>query len=210
GNLVRGLDGPDGKILQLDELVQDVAGRGDGVAGEDQLLVGADGGADQAVGEGLVAGDLSVSAGRQGGPGDAVVDRQQLAGLAVVVAGLEGGDVGVAELRLAGELLLDPAQGRGEGALVEPVDDAEGEEVLAAVGVVGAEAEGGDGVAGVFGERHGDGAVAGQRGVLQGVGDLVGLAEVGGGEGVPVDDEDAAGLEVLEADLQGGGVHGDE
>ena len=36
------------------------------------------------------------------------------------------------------------------------------------------------------------------------------LRRSAGGEGVLVDDEDAAGFDVLEARLEGGGVHGDE
>ena len=53
-------------------------------------------------------------------------------------------------------------------------------------------------------------AVALERAVLERVGLVAGLVQVAGAEGVGVDDEDAARLEVLEVGLEGGGVHGDE
>src|SRR5262249_12095884 len=60
------------------------------------------------------------------------------------------------------------------------------------------------------GDRHAEDAVAAQAAVFQRVAGAAGLVQVGGGEVVLVDDEDAAGLEVLEVGLQRGGVHGDE
>src|SRR5581483_7666265 len=49
-----------------------------------------------------------------------------------------------------------------------------------------------------------------QRVVLQRVGLVAGLVQVVGGEGVGVDDQDAARFEVLDVSLQRGRVHGHE
>jgi hypothetical protein len=47
-----------------------------------------------------------------------------------------------------------------------------------------------------------------ERAVFQGIGFEIGFLQVGGGEGVAVDDQDAVGLQVLHVGAQGGRVHG--
>ena len=64
-----------------------------------------------------------------------------LGGLAEVVAGDERGAVGRGDLLVGGEALLDPLEGRLGGAAVHPRHEAEGEEVLRALGVARLHAE---------------------------------------------------------------------
>ena len=82
------------------------------------------------------------------GLGDLVLLGKQLGGFAVVVAGLERQRLGLRDGRLLGEFLVDVAQRRLHRPAVEPVDQAEGEHVLAAIDVLGAQARvlGGGGV----------------------------------------------------------------
>ena len=63
-------------------------------------------------------------------------------------------------LRVLAELLADPLQRRLQRPFVQPVDQPQGEEVLAAVGLAGAELALGDGLAGELGDRHPDQAIA--------------------------------------------------
>ncbi len=105
GDLVLGLERRDAEGLVLRQLVEDVGGRGDRVGAEEQREAGLHAAGDEAVGEGEVAGDVAVGAGRHHGRLDLVLDREGLGGLAEVPAGLEGGDVGVADVGDLGEAL---------------------------------------------------------------------------------------------------------
>ena len=140
-NLVLGLEGDDVEVLVLGELVEDVAGRRDRVAAEEQPLAAEAGGGHQSPGQGLVAHDAAVRAGRQLGFGDVVLRVDRLDRFAVVVAGLEGGRVGLGDFGPLAELVLDVAERRIERPVVEPIDQSHGEEVAAAVGVFLAQAE---------------------------------------------------------------------
>ena len=104
GDLVLGLEGGDAEPLVLAQLVQHVGGRGDRVEPRNSGSPAFCAAGDQPVRQGEVAGDLPVAAGRHRGRGDLVGDGEHLGGLAERVAGLEGGDVGVADGRLVGEL----------------------------------------------------------------------------------------------------------
>ena len=103
---------------------------------------------------------------------------------------------------------LDPADGRLDGAGVEPADQAEGEEVLGALGVPGLD----PGLLGHLGGDRGhrdlvDG-VGGQRSVGQRTGLVAGLGQVPLLEGVDVDDDGGPLGQRIEIGLEGGGVHG--
>ena len=91
--------------LRLRELVQDVGGRRDRVAAQEQRQPGQARRRDEAPGQRLVAGDLDVLALLEGGRLDLVVGLEQLGRLAEVEPGPEGPDVGLDHLRLAGEAL---------------------------------------------------------------------------------------------------------
>ena len=174
--------------------MEDVAGRSDRVGGVDQRDVRQLRRGHQADGEGFVARDLAVAARLDLRLGDAVVDRQRLGRFAEVVAGLERPRVGFEYRGVLGELLADPALRRLQRTLVQPVDQAQGEEVLAAVGLARAELDLGDRLAVEGVDGHADDAVTLERAVFQRVVLVTGLVQVGGAEGVAVDDQDAARL----------------
>ena len=100
GDLVLGLEGADAELLAPAQLVQDVRGRGDRVAAQEQRQAGQAGGGDEAPGQRLVPGDLDVLALLEGGRPDLVVGLEELGRLAEVVAGPEGPGVGVGHLGL--------------------------------------------------------------------------------------------------------------
>src|SRR3989304_4461376 len=84
-----------------------------------------------------------LGAGDAGGElplGHVVVLGEHLRRLAVVVAGLERKDVGLGDLRVAAEALLDELDRRVERPAVEPEHEAEGEHVLRAGDLLGGEA----------------------------------------------------------------------
>ena len=68
GDLVLGLEGPDAELLAPAQLVEDVGGRRDRIAAEEDRQAGEPRGGDQAPGQGLVAGDLDVLALLEGRP----------------------------------------------------------------------------------------------------------------------------------------------
>ena len=93
GDLVLGLHGADAEALVARELVQELGGGRDRVAGEEQRQAAADARRDQPQGRRLRPVDAAVGAGLGGGGLDLVVDLKQLGRLAEVVAGPEGGQV---------------------------------------------------------------------------------------------------------------------
>ena len=115
GDLVLGLQRADAEVLVLRQLVQDVGRRRDRVRRVEDRQAGALGGGDEPVGDREVAGDVAVLAGLQARRLDLVV-LEQLGGLAEVQAGLERGEVGVADLRAGREALVDPLDRSGRPA----------------------------------------------------------------------------------------------
>ncbi len=108
------------------------------------------------------------------------------------------------------EALGDPLDGRLDGAGVHPADEAEGEEVLGALGVTRLDP-------GLLADLLGDGGhgdlvdrVGGQRAVGQRVGLVAGLGQVPLLEGVAVDDQDGPLGHQVDVGLEGGRVHGHE
>ena len=90
------------------------------------------------------------------------------------------------------ELLVDALERRLERPLVEPVDQAQREEVLAAVASFAPSPVSLAAAAVQLVDRHLDQAVALERAVFERVVCVAGLLQVAGAEGVVVDDEDAA------------------
>ena len=182
------------------------AGR-DRVAAEEERQAGQPRRGDQAPGERLVAGDLHVLARLEGRRPDLVVGLEELGRLAEVVAGPEGAGVGLDHLRLGGEALGDPLEGRVDGPGVEPADQAEREEVLGALGVAGLDA-------GLLADLLGDGGhrdlvdgVGAERAVGQRVGLVARLGQAALVEGVAVDDEHRALGHQVDVGLEGRRVH---
>ncbi len=144
------------------------------------------------------------------GGGDAVVRVEDLGRLAEGVARLQGSLVGLDDDGSLGELVFDPAQRRVHGALVEPEHDAQGEEVLGQVDLLGRHLEtleraGVEGRDGDLEER-----VVLERAVRQRVAGVAGLGQVAGREGIAVDDQGPARGQIHDVRLERGRVHGHE
>ena len=135
GDLVLGLERPDAERLVPRQLLEDRARRRDRVGAEEEVEAGELRGGDQPVRERRVAADLPVDARRHLGRRDLVADREVLGGLAVRVAGLEGGRVRLRDLGPLAELLLDVVERPLGRPVVEPAHQPEREEVLRALGL---------------------------------------------------------------------------
>ena len=207
-DLVLRLEGAHAEVLVGRELVQDLAGGRDGVGGVDEVPPGQLGGGHEAQGGGLVAVDVAIGAGGQPGRLDAEAVVEDLRRLAEGVAGLERPQVGLQDDRPSGELGLDPGDGGLHGALEEPEHDAQGEEVLGQVDLLGGHLEALEGARVERADRDLEDVVVGERAVRQRVGRVAGLGQVLGREGVLVDDDGAAGRHVAEVGPQGRRVHG--
>ena len=151
----------------MSQLVQNVTGRCDRVAGVEQRLAGQFRSRDQSVGRGLVAGDLAILARPDRGLGHLVMRDEGLGRLAVKVARLQRANIRLGNRRLLAELLLDHSQRRLQRSIVQPVHQPQGEKVLASVRFLQAQAQPLDGVPSQLGHRHCDQAVAVQAAVLQ-------------------------------------------
>ena len=176
GDLVLGLHGAHAEVLVLGQLVEDVAGRGDGVAAEEHRQLGQLPGGDEAPRQRDVAGDVGVLAGRQLGGLDLERVVEQLGGLAEGEPGAERGEV--ARLDEVLELALDPLDGRLGRPRVEPRHQPEREEVLRALGVAWLHAQRLGGLLRERGHRHLDHAVPDERVVVQRVVVVAGLGQV--------------------------------
>ena len=141
GDLVLGLERGDPEPLVLAQLVQHVGGRGDRVGTQEHRQVGLARAGDEPVRQRDVAGDLPVGAGRHRGRRHLVRHREDLGGLAEGEAGLEGGDVGVADGRLVGELGGEEVERALGRAAVEPGQQPEREHVLRPGGVLAGQPE---------------------------------------------------------------------
>ena len=212
GDLVLGLDRAHAGGLAVGQVVQQVGGRRDRIGAEDERQPAAHAGGQQAERRGRRAVDVAIDARRHvARRADLVAHVDELGRLAEVHAGAEGGEVDVAHGGLVGELALDPALGDLGRTVVEPRDEAKGEEVARPLGVArGGALEPLDRAADDGRHRHALDLEAVERVVLERV-RLVGrLLQVAGGEGVLVDDDRRAALELAEVRPQGGGVHGHE
>jgi len=122
------------------------------------------------------------------------VHAEELGRLGEGVAGMEGLLVGLEQERVLLELVLDPAQRRSQGSVVEPIHHAQGEEVLAALDLRLGERHARQGVAREPRKLDGDDPELRKRAVLEGIGRVLDLGEVLRAEGVAVDDDEAAPL----------------
>ena len=193
------------------ELLEHRARRRDRVGAEEEVEAGELRGRDQPVGERGVAADLPVDARHHLRRRDLVADREVLGGLAVGVAGLEGGRVRLRDLGPLGELPLDELERPLGGTVVEPAHQPEREEVLRALGLAG-----GDPLDPLQGaDRHRRqrdlvDVVVGERAVLERALLVARLLQVALLEGVGVDDQRAALGQVADVCLQRRRVHRDE
>ncbi|SFY53095.1 hypothetical protein STEPF1_06370 [Streptomyces sp. F-1] len=167
------------------------------------------GGADQAVGQGEVAGDVAVGAGgeRPARRGDFVTDREVLRGLAEVPARAEGGDVRLRDLGAPCELGPQEAFGALGRPVVQPGQQAEREHVLRPLRLLAGQREAGQRAHRQRGQRHRVHRERGERVVVQRRTVVPGLGQVAGRELVGVDDDLGAARQVARVRLQGGRVH---
>ena len=210
GDLVLGLERRDAEGLVLAQLVEDVGGRRDRVGAEEQRQPRLHAPGDQAVGEREVAGDVAVGARRHRGRLDLVGDREGLGGLAEVPAGVVRRHVGVADVGDLGEALLQERDRRLGRPAVEPRQQAQGEHVLGAGGVLAREPELLDGLDGHPGQVDRVQGELVEAAVLERVGGVAGLRQVARGEVVGVDDDRGALGQVPEVGAQRRGVHRDQ
>ena len=136
--------------------------------------------------------------------------REGLGGLPEGPAGAEGAQVGLQHGGALGELLRQEPLGLLRGPLVQPAQQAQGEHVLAALGVLAGQPEVLQRLDRHRLHRQRVHPVALEAAVLQRGGAVADLGEVARGEVVGVDDERAAGPDVVDVRAQRRGVHGHE
>ncbi len=206
-DFILGLKGANAEVLELDQLVQDVAGRRDRVTAVEDLGAAPVRGRDQPPGHGLIAGDVAVLARRQLGLGHRIVAGHGVGGFAVVVAGVQGPAVGLGHRRALAELVGDIAERGLERAIVEPERQPHCVEVLAAVGFLLTEAQARHGQPREPGHFDREELVAVEAAVFQRIGLVAGLLHSLLVERIFVDDQDAAVHQVHEVGDQGRRVH---
>ena len=208
GDLVFGLEGTDAELLAPAELVEDVRRRCDRVTAQEERQPREAGRRDQAPGQAGVARHLDVLSGLEGRRAHLVVGLEELGRLAEVEAGPEGPRVGLGHLGSGAEPVGDPLQRRLDRAGVEPADQAQGEEVLRALGVTRLDARLLAHLLGDGGHRDLVDGVRAERAVRQGVLGIARLGQVPILEGVAVDQDDRPLVHQVDVGLQGGRVHG--
>ena len=113
--------------------MEDVAGRGDWITGVEQRAIGQLGCCGESKCQRLVAGDLAVFARRQLGRWNSKLDSEGFGREPVILATLQSLEVRLGDFGLLGEFFGDPVACRSGVAFVQPVDQSEREEVLAAI-----------------------------------------------------------------------------
>ena len=139
-----------------------------------------------------------------------MLDAEQFGRVGIVVAGPQAGAVGGHRGRVAAELLHQPLQHRLQRAVVQPEAQSQAQKVLAPRGVLARQLHAADGLLVQPGHGHGDDAECRQFIALQRIGGVLGFRQIGRRELILVDHDDAAGLNLREADLQSRRVHGDQ
>ena len=210
GDLVLCLEGLDAEVLVARELVQDVARRGDRVAAVDELAVGQLRGSHETERGRLVARDVAVRARLELGRRDAVRRVEHLGRLAEGVAGLQRALVRLGDDGFGAEALIDPAQRWIHAPLVEPEHQAQGEEVLGQVDLLGGHVEAFERARVERADRDLEDGVLLERAVVERVRLVARLLQVAGVERVAVDDQRAARRQVADVRLERGRVHGHE
>src|SRR5262249_34860878 len=108
------------------------------------------------------------------------------------------------------ELVVDPADRGVHGAVVKPIAHAQGEEVFAAAYGLGVDAEVFESDLGEAFELDGEEAELVERMIFERIRGDLRVAEIGLGEGLVIDDENAVGLEISDIGLKRRGIHGDQ
>ena len=135
---------------------------------------------------------------------------RQLGGLAIGVAGVERGDIGLRQRRHLGELGLQPVDDRLAVAVEHPQRQPQRPHVLAAQRFLVAQPERLHRVERQLADVERQQLPSGEAAVGQRVGGVFGLVEVALAELAFVGDDEAAGLQRLDIHLKTGGVHRDQ
>jgi hypothetical protein len=155
----------------------------------------------------LVPGDFAVAAGFDLCRRDTIVDRQGFGSFPVVIPGLEGASVSFENRRILGELIADPAKRRLQRTLIKPVNQSQRKKVLATIRLARAQLDLGNCFAIQRVNRNPKHPKVLERAVFQGIDLIAGFMQVAVVEGVGIDDEDAARLEIFEIGLESRRVH---
>ena len=210
GDLVLSLKGADPEILPLAQLMEHIAGRGDGVRTQKQGNLGPLAGSYQTPRQCGVAVHVRVGARSQRGGLHLVGEVEQLSGFAEGHPRLECGRVGVGYELLALELGRDPVQGGLRRTAVEPRQEAEGEEVLGPLGVTGLHPQVLADLFGDGGHRHLEQGVVVEAAVFQRIGLIASLGQVPLHKGVLIDNDGPADLQMSYLLAEGSRIHGDQ
>ena len=143
-DFVLGLEGGDAELLEPREVVQDRRSRGDRIAAEEQVQPGQLRACNEAVADRLGTRDGAVQARLAGGGREMILLERprKLRRLAIGVAGIERGDIGLGQHRCLGEFALEPVDQRLPVTVEHPQREAERPHVLAAQRFLVAKAEG--------------------------------------------------------------------
>ena len=143
GDLILRLEGGDAEFLEAREVVEDRRCRGDRIAAEEHLEARQLRAGDQPERQRFRAGDRAIEAGLGRRRGDMVlVDLPaDLDRLAIGMAGVQRGDIGLGQLGRLGELGLEPVDDRLAVAVEHPQRQAQRPHILAAQRFLVAEAE---------------------------------------------------------------------
>ena len=124
------MEGEDAEVFVARQLMENVAGGGDGVGAVKERQAAQLAGRNEPGGQGLVARDVPVGPRLEDGLADLVRGGENLRRFAKVVTDPQRPAVGLDDVTLASEFLLDPLEGRLQGAIIHPVHEAQGEKVL--------------------------------------------------------------------------------
>ena len=192
--------------------MQQGGGRRDGIGAKQQFDVGQLSGCGQSQGQGFRASDGSVGNRLQGRFGNGMLreDVLQFGGFAVGVARGEGRQVGIAHGFVVGELGLNPTGGGVPGLVEHPQHQAQRPEVLAACGILGAEAEGLHRLQGQVGDVHAANMEVIEAAVFKGIGGQLRTPQPLRGKGAVIDDDERPRLQVGQIDRQGCRIEGQQ
>ena len=212
GDFVLCLKGSHAKVFVRSQFVQNVARRCDRIAGVKEPLSGQLCGSHKAQCRRFISRQLAIPTGWQFRRRHFVVDGEGLGRESIVVPAAKSSQVGFHDLRLLAELVLHPVFGGSRISFVEPINQAECEEVLAAISLADSQSETIDRVPGQASHRNFVNSECLERNIAfcKRIRQILRLCEVAFVELVLINDERATSLEVLNIRLQSGGVHRDK
>ena len=170
--------------------MEQIGGRRDGVGGEEDIHLGSLGAGDQPPGESRGAGDVAIDPGRHlrlGNPID-MNTRRQFRRLTISVAGVKGGDIGIRQLRITGELGFEALDSGLAVPLEQPHHQPQGPHILTAQPRLMPQVKLLHRRQHLLGNIDIQHPIPGQRPVIQRILGVFGLAEVLLGERPPVND----------------------